>query len=69
MRTRTIRSFAPPIEDDLSDRIVLSVRTKGFESQVEVPVPLKDGDADAFVMSWLKMMEQALKMPHARPSP
>lgn len=61
---RHARVITPP-DEDLSDRIILSVRTKGFESQVEVPVPLKEGDADAFVLSWLKMMEQALKMPHA----
>jgi len=63
MRNQRILMAQP--DDDLSDRVILSVRTKGFESQVEVPLPLKEGDADAFVMSWLKMMEQALKMPHA----
>lgn len=56
---------AVPSDDDLSDRIVLSVRTKGFESEVSVPVPLAPGAADEFVKSWLAMMDAALKMPHA----
>lgn len=60
MKRRT--SFAP--DEDLSDRIILSVRTKGFESEVEIPVPVGQGDVDAFVASWLGMMSEALKLPH-----
>jgi hypothetical protein len=62
---RTPRAYAIQPEDDLADKIILSVRTKGFESQVEVPVPLGQAGMDAFVCSWLNMMAEALKMPHA----
>lgn len=51
-------------DSDLCDRIILSVKTKGFESQVEVPIPIASEDLDKFVLSWLEMMRQALKMPH-----
>lgn len=62
---KTPRTYAIQPEDDLADKIILSVRTKGFESQVEVPVPLGPRGMDAFVSSWLNMMAEALKMPHA----
>lgn len=62
---RKPRTFVTPPDDDLADRVILSVRTKGFESEVEVPIPVTPADLDKFVMSWLDMMHQALKMPHA----
>jgi hypothetical protein len=60
---RTPRAYAIQPDDDLADKIILSVRTKGFESQIEVPVPATAGEIDKFVCSWLEMMAQGLKMP------
>jgi hypothetical protein len=54
------------VEEDLADRIVLSVRTQGFESELVVPVPLSQKDADTYVKSWLDMISAALKMPNCR---
>lgn len=60
---RRARTYFQP-EEDLTDRIILSVRTKGFESEVEVPVPLAGTSIEPFVTSWLNMIAEALKMPH-----
>lgn len=54
------RTFSVP--EDLKNKIILSVRTEGFESEVEVPVPVSQAQLDKFVDSWLAMMQSALEM-------
>lgn len=48
----------------IQDAIVLSCRLKSglFESQIEVPLYATREEMDRFVMAWLGMMDQGIKI-------